>query len=731
MTETTPFTPWWTNPKSPERDALRIEIDTSAALRPAQFPLAVLYKRWMTRERWMHDQKKASIMGRPANADLMEITFDRDADLPRELLGEIPAIMMTLRGARRKRRERAERRKKIDYSLFEKDGITAPAPPVDGALEFPEPPPPTASMIRPAKSIVPSLEIVKYGLKFPPGTNPLTIELAAYRLKRTPEQGGLGTFRHCKNIIDMLWNRPNSPVRFDWTPWAEQFLRAACEHQYVAVGGCAGSGKSYSAAVLAIIDYLCSPHNTIVILTSTTLREAKKRIWKGISEYWSAVPGLPGKMVDSLGQLKGFNRQGEPWEGSGIVLVPAEKKSEKDAIGKLIGIHQDRVILCLDEATELPESILHAAKSNLSQNPYFSMRALGNPSSYYDTFAKMAKPTAGWASVSEDDYEWDIEGGKFIRFDAEDSPNVLAGREIYKYLPTREKIESIRAEYGEKSLYFYRMVRGFFPPEGVTSGVYSEADFARGVAGTKAEFKGETEKVAGLDISFSSGGDRTIAYFGQVGKDASGTQLMQFDEYVAISEDITSSVPRPFQVAMKFIELCRARGVRSRNAGVDATSGGGSTFCDVLAICWGVSDFLRVNFSGNASNRPVSGTDRTPGHDKYKNRMTEIWYLGSELVRSRQLRGVGPDLATELVSRNYMLVDGGKRVQVERKVDYIARIGKSPDIADAALILLTTVRERFGLVGTERFEASTQRQDVWKKKMRRLDSVFRPVNLHR
>lgn len=662
------------------------------------------------------------------------LVFDPDAPLPDRITETITAAKNRIKKSK-KWKALKQQRKGIDYSLFEADGIKAPP---DEAKEQPEQPAPAEPapaalpVVRPAPvPLAAAAEVVKYGLKFPPGTNPLTIELAAYRLKRSPEQGGLGTYRHLKNVIDMLWNRPGSPVKWVWTPWAEQFMKAACETQYLGVAGCAGSGKSYAAAVLAIVEYLCSPHNTIVILTSTTLREARKRIWKGICEYWAAVPGLPGKMVDSLGTIRGINSRGEPWDGSGIVLIPAEKSSEKDALGKLIGIHQDRVVLMLDEATELPESIYHAAKTNLSQNPYFALRALANPASYYDTFSLIAAPKHGWASVSEDDHEWETDSGKLIRFDAEESPNVLAGKEIYPWLPTREKIEAIRTQYGEKSLGFYRMVKGFWPPEGVSNGIYAEADLVRGLASTPAAFEGQTTRIAGLDLSFTHGGDRTIAFFGTFGSDKDGKKMIQFDDWVLLKEDITSKGnPRAFQIAQQFIAECASRGVSARNAGFDSTSGG-STFGDVLAVCWNQSDFLRVNFSGNASARPISATDKTLAKDRYKNRMSEIWYMGAELIRSGQLRGVSPALARELCSRNYETTDGGKKIRVEAKREYISRVGKSPDLADAAMIMLDVARQRFGFAGAERFDGSRERQNTWKQKLTRLDSVYASVNLAR
>lgn len=632
--------------------------------------------------------------------------------------------------------QKVRENQRVDHSLFAADGIApatsasvavVPAAPVE--LLPPPPPPPVLvapPVIRaPIQPLAAHLGILRYGKKFPPGTNDLTIELYAFRHQLSEESGALGPFQHFKNIVDLLWNRKGSPRRFIWSPWAEDMVREACDNMYLAVAGCASSGKSDTYALWAIVNYLAAPTETLVILTSTTLREARRRVWKSIEEFWLAAPGLPGKLVSSLGQIKGMNKGGGVWEGTGLVLVPSEKKAEREAVGKLVGIKQKRVILVADELPELPESIVHAAYSNLSNNPYFQMIGLGNPSSHFDAFGVFAMPEAGWGSISEADSEWKTSRGKCIRFDAELCPNVVEDRIIYPWMPTREKIQQTKSDYGEKSLAYYRMVRGFWAPEGVSSGIYSEADLIRGVASSKARWKGTPTPVAGLDPSFTAGGDRTVCFFGLVGQDENGMTVLQFEDYALLKEDIMDkSTPRTHQMAKQFIAHCQRRGVSPQNAGVDGTGGGGP-FCDVLASLWGTDSFVRVMFGGAASSRAVSATDKTPANDRYYNRMSEIWYVGQELIRSGQLRNVTPDLAREMVSRQYETrKTGTMKIKVESKTDYKARTGKSPDIADAAFIMLDVCRTRFGLVGNERFETNKDRQSVFKKKMMSLDAVF-------
>ncbi len=566
-----------------------------------------------------------------------------------------------------------------------------------------------------------SVPIKKYGYQFPMGTNEVTMELHAFLNDRGPENGGLGQFEHFKNAADLLWNDPQKPTsrNFIWSPWAEDMLYEACDNQYLSIAGCASSGKSDTMALWGIINYLADPYNTLVIVTSTTLREARRRIWKSITELWAAVHGLPGKMVPSLGQIKGLSKDGGFWESTGIVLVPAEKRKEKEAIGKLVGIKQKRLILIADELPELPESLVHAAYTNLSTNPHFQMIGLGNPNSHFDAFGVFSKPKLGWGSVTEQDNEWETSRGKCIRFNAEENPNVLAGKNIYPWMPDRETVEAAKRDYGADSLLYYRMYKGFWCPDGIDSGVYSEADLVRGVASVPAKFDKTPVKVAAIDPSFTNGGDRSIVFFGSLGEQ-DGVQVLQFDSYEALTENINDrKTPRSVQIARKFKEICLKHGVLPENAACDATGAGGP-FHDIISVEW--SDrVLPVNFAGKASDRPVSATDKTPGNERYANRMSEIWYQGQELLRSQQLRGIPTDLAREMVGRKYETSGTNLKIKVESKIDYKSRIGKSPDIADAAFILVDLCRSRHGFMGGERFVVNKSRQKTWSDKMRSLD----------
>ena len=436
------------------------------------------------------------------------------------------------------------------------------------------------------------------------------------------------------------------------------------------------------------------------------MKDSRLRIWGRITKYWAAVPGLPGKVVDSVGMIKYQDPEtGETSADSGIFLLAGDAKKEKDAVGKMIGFKNRTVIVVADELEELSPALLSAAMGNLdAANEIFQFIGMSNPGSYYSPFGQLAKPRGGWGSITADSDEWETEYGYCIRFDGAKSPNVLAGKTIYPYIITKENYADKARVLGENSPQFWRMYRGFWCPTGVAAGLYTEADIMQsGAEERDVNWKGATERVAFLDTAFSQGGDRAIVQMGVIGTvDGKKRVLLLDSDCIQLRSDITKKdEPLNFQIARQFKELCQSQGVRIANAGVDSTGGGGP-FCDILSTLWGTG-FYRCYFGGSPSDRIASSSDQRSCREAFYDRVSEIWGVGVELIRTGQLKGLYFDLIQELTARLYETVKRGTGdcIAVEPKKKMSKRSGKSPDIADAALGLVDLCRERFRLDSVE------------------------------
>jgi len=505
-------------------------------------------------------------------------------------------------------------------------------------------------------------------------------------------------------ICDELWNHDDLPepmmIRH---PWAEQMVRAALKNKYLSIGGSASSGKSHTMAAWGIVNWLSQPRDTLILMTSTTLREARKRIWGSVISLLSVIDGAPIRVRDSIGNASYVDEKENLIERAGLSLIAAEKSKTREAVGKFIGIKQKRVILIGDELAELSEAILNAGLTNLSKNPFFQMIGMSNPNSRFDAFGVWSEPKDGWDSVDiQVADEWDTKwGGKYIRLDGERSPNILLGETKYPWLPTAAKLEEDRALLGPESRGYMRMIRAIFFDSDETTGIYAESELTKCGAMGKVEWEGKPTLVAGVDPAFTNGGDRTILSIAEVGYAQNGQYVCQFTDAIHLNDDATNkAVPRTYQIVNQIVDHCKRKGVSPENVAVDAT-GAGAPFCDVLAGEWSPS-FMRVTFGGRASDKRVSMNSQLTGEELYTNRVSELWFVGKELMRTRQIYGVNSDLAQEMCARNYdMIKTGSLKVKIESKPEFKARFGRSPDLADAAFLALDCARQRLGLVAID------------------------------
>lgn len=553
-------------------------------------------------------------------------------------------------------------------------------------------------------------------------TPDLSIELSCFRNRLGPADGGLGQAEHFWNIVSILWPA-TSRKPFIRNPWGERMIDEWCQHNFSSVSGCASSSKTDTAAVWGIVNWLAAPLDTKVLCTSTTLRESRKRIWGSIEDYWNALPDevrSMGKLASSFGLIRLNEATGvRGSEKCGIELIPGEKKREKEATGKIIGIKNQRVILIADELPELSPAIMQAAISNLTANPYCQAIGLGNPASYYDAHGIFATPKEGWKSVTPEDFEWDTIYGHAIRFDATFSPNVVNNDDtLYPWLPTVKRLEEAKKNMGEDSFGFWRQWRGYFPPEGGEQTVFSETDIVFfGSERTDVEWSSPPVPVMGTDPGFTNDGDRTIAYFGLFGEEMeTGLSVLLLTGYEVLRDDMTNkTVPRNFQIAREMKRQGELRGVTARHASVDTS--GSPAFGDITAREWS-SEVYRGQFGGKSTMRRV-GEDRAMAKERYANRATELWFEARNYMEFGQIRGVCPDLARELTARRYTTgATAGSldaTVAVEPKKKMKGRTGSSPDIADAFLMLFDLCRTRLGFRAQAGVKSSKQKADSWGK----------------
>jgi len=541
----------------------------------------------------------------------------------------------------------------------------------------------------------------KYGIRSPVKIPDLELELYAFRNRLQPNEGGLGTFNHFVNVSKMVW------PKMSWNPWLEAQVESLCEHDYVGWAGCGASGKTFGATLFATVWWLANPSKTTVVLTSTTAKMIRKRMWANLQELVRKSRGFPGNMVDSkmsLQAIKGDDRH------SISAIAVAEGNTSK-AVANIQGIHAERVMVIIDEATDTPEAAFEAC-TNLSKGcREFKMLVIGNPASKYDPHGRFCTPAKGWRSVTIEDQHWLTERGMCRRFDGMKSPNISEGRTKYPYLITHDQVLSAMRHEGEQSPTFWKYTRGFWSPDGMVKTVLSESIIETYTPTRKLVFTTNVQVVAGLDPGF--GGDRCVLRFAKVGT-ANDKVSILFGDVIHISPNAQLTEPVHYQIANRVKEECSQRGVPPDKFALDS-SGEGGGLADILTREWGVVH--RVEFGGSASTIPVSDEDSRPCNEAYDRKVTELWFSMRKWVVEERVGGMDIETLQEFCAR--MFDDSKRKISVETKTVMKQRTGKSPDLADAAVVLLDLVRKTAVLE-----PRATKVDKVWEKLVREADSIY-------
>jgi hypothetical protein len=586
-----------------------------------------------------------------------------------------------------------------------------PAKPAPAPVQPPPAPDPDEFSDHPGKRKV-------YGYLWPKEASDLEIELVCFRERFKEDDGGLGTYGHFVQCAGRMW------PELKWHEWMKWRLRSLCQYSTNVWAGCGAAGKTFDAGVFAMTFFAADPHNTVVILTSTTGKMVRKRIWPVIQELYYRCVGFPGNLVDSKTMLQA--RKGD--DKHGIFAMAVREGSTSKAVADIQGLHAKRMLLVIDEATDTPEAVFEAITNLRKGCDDFNVLVIGNPLSHVDPHGICAEPEEGWQSVSVDDEEWstrgvpkwDIDPGVCLHFDGLKSPNIRLGEKKYPFLITQADVDrAMRAEGGEMTAGFWKFTRGFWAPDGVCSTVFSGPMITSSGSREKDfTFISRSFMASGLDPAFE-GGDRCVQWFARVGDLPDGRTGLFLLEPRIIKARVNSPDPIHVQIAEQVVRNCVEHNIKPEHFGLDSTGEGGG-LADHIVRTWGTNSFRRIEFGGAASELPVSKEDQRPSKDVYLNRVTELWFSAREYVMAGQVRGIRPELERELCARLYELK--GKRKQVEPKKVMRKRVGFSPDFADAFTVLMEVVRLSGYSAGGKGSKWDGSRE--WNEFVRKMDNVM-------
>lgn len=515
-----------------------------------------------------------------------------------------------------------------------------------------------------------------------------------------------GAERGCPSRVELFQRLAEYwvPGWFEWHPWTMRALEALCHNTFIGAAGCAGSSKTRNFAGFGCIWWLAAPEISSVTFCSTTTKALRKRGWKEVQSIFSQMTASGegfGNFVDS--QMVWQSSKGNVREA--ITGIAVEEGNTWKVADNIKGVHTERQMVLIDEANAVPPAIWDAATNLYKYPEEFVLGAMANPRSRIDQFGQFTEPMHGWDSVSVEADEWEtkpqIDGkpGVCIRFDFLKTPNITEGKLVSTHLPRKEKVEarmeSLRAKGGENDPLHWSNDRGFPPPQGLITTVFTETMFEKHKAYDRHTFTGARFTIIGaLDPAFG-GGARPALRFAALGEIRPGIMGIEWMAPIILFMD----AKRKEDISYQLVELCQkhAKNVQYRGQqyrclpehfGADC-SGLQSSFGDIIQREWSPK-VLRIQFNGSPSEEPCSLEDATLACDRYRNKRAEMYFRTKDAVESGQIRGIDKESAVELTTIKYD-TKGGKIV-IQDKKDYMAEYGKSTDLADCGVEITEVAR---------------------------------------
>lgn len=543
--------------------------------------------------------------------------------------------------------------------------------------------------------------IEKYGVRFSGAFTALKIEFwmiqkgAAWLAER-----GRTLFEHYRNAQRLLW--PDE----DDHRWSDLILTEILKNDITVLMGPKDSGKTHGMTKYGLTDYFCFPHNTLFIVSSTTLQSLEGRVWGDIKAMWRQAkerhPWLPGHVLDSKHAICTDNLDDESVivrdMRKGVLCVPCKTSSGGQTnIAAYVGMKQQRKRYLADEFQFMSQAMYDSLANANSGD--FKMVAAGNPLGQGDPLDLISEPKGGWEAKTEPEKTETWENMRFLRsrtvnLVGTDSPNFDYPENQpvkYWYMTNRESIARTVAGYGKDSHQYYSQCKGVR-----RSGLNARRVITRELCIEHHAFDEVTwhgsalTKVFALDAAYGGvGGDRCVGGHIEYGVCADGKERIAIIPPQLVPVSVRKSESSEDQIAEWVKKYCEEWGIPPENCYFDSTGRG--SLGTAFARKWSAK-VNPVEFGGRPSQRPVSmdfyiidpktkekRLKRCDEH--YRKFVTELWWTVRISIESDQVRNLTAEICREGCMREWKEVDGNK-IEIETKDEMRERMGRSPDLFD-------------------------------------------------
>lgn len=445
--------------------------------------------------------------------------------------------------------------------------------------------------------------------------------------------------------------------------WSEQvsILEAVRDHGEVVVASCHGAGKTYDAAV-AMLWFLYSWPQSIVLTTAPTERQVRNQLWREIATIHNrAKMPLGGEVLTENLELE------KDWWALGFTAPDYDQD-------RFQGFHADRILVVADEAAGIGRAIYEGIDGVLSSGTLRRLLMIGNPTDPESEFARRFQSGAHPIRISAFDTpnftafgirECDIADGTWRQKQGNADPP-----QPHLILP--EWVAEQYRRWGPESTAYVSRIRAEFPTDSADS--FISLRLVHEAQRRNLESSGDTSEdesdnppdrvELGVDVA-RFGADQTVIY----SRRGSVIRL----EYRGAKRDTMETVGR-------VIEARKATGATVIKV-------------DVGGVGAGVVDRLKE------LGEPVTGIEfggRALDPDLYPNRRCEMYGAIKRMLELGEL-DLPDDPEVEQIAWLRWKPDSRGRPQLESKDALRKRGRSSPDDADAIVLSLTPGTPRLEL----------------------------------
>lgn len=334
-----------------------------------------------------------------------------------------------------------------------------------------------------------------------------------------------------------------------------------------------------------------------------------------------------------------------------------------------------------------------------------------NPEDVGQEVVRRAEPEQGWIiDDMETLYDWTSkEGWRVVRLDAKQSENVIARKVVFPGIQTYEGYLSYLKGGGDSSPAYFTFARGWPPMKNAVNCVIP-SQWPMSQRG-HVHWVSLPEMVGSADLAFQ-GADSAQLTVGKWGLAKGWTTANgKYEEFVDRLNpgkklprhvlEVCQLIPLEkanddIQMSQEIIGHCKMVGIKPENLALDKSGNGFGTW-SYLTKYWG--DVFGINWAEGATEMKVLSEDREGADTQYDGVSSEMWFAFKRwldpTVCAIIINTIVPanPLNQQLTSRRFRYVKAGKN-KVESKEEYKARNQKSPDEADAIIMLPHLIRNR-------------------------------------